>query len=157
MKHTNDIFLDRGNGLPNHFRLKEFANQQGLVMVHPRLIECLENLRKRLCDLFREEVWVIVTDGIRTYEDLERLAEFYGWIDEGGTVARDSKHLVSYGGIAADIKCFKAKKNAQGFRERIAQAIVGHEAREVFAYVKADYKDGHVHVDCWDRKKGKVA
>ena len=51
----------------------------------------------------------------------------------------------------------KAKKAENGYRERISQRIVGHEAREVFAYVKDDYADGHVHVDCWDRKKGKVA
>ena len=157
MKHTNDIFLDRGNGLPNHFRLKGFANGDGLVMVHPRLVECLEQLRARLCDLFREEVWVIITDGIRTKQDNERLAAKLGWTNQGGAVSPDSKHLTKYGGIAADIKCFKAQKNAQGFRERIAQAIVGHQARKIFAYVKDDYGDGHVHVDCWDRKRGRVA
>jgi len=149
---VNDIQLKN-----THFKLKEFANAKGFAMVHPRLLECLEDLRTSLCGLFDEEIWVIITDSIRTQDDLESLATRYGWIDEGGTVARDSKHLTKYGGIAADIKCFKAQKNDQGVRERISQRIVGHEARKYFAYVKDDYADGHVHVDCWDREKGRVA
>jgi len=142
---------------PSHFKLREFQNADGLAMVHSRLLDGLEELRGWLCKLFDEEVWVIITDGIRTQSDLERLAAKYGWIDEGGAVARDSKHLTKYGGIAADIKCFKAQPNQNGVRERIAQAIVGHEARKCFAFVKDDYADGHVHVDQWDRKKGRVA
>ena len=154
---TNDIVLALRDGTSSHFRLKEFQNADGLVMVHPRLLEGLENLRFALRTLFDEEIWVIITDSTRTQDDLESLATRYGWIDEGGTVARDSKHLTKYGGIAADIKCFKAQKNDQGVRERISQRIVGHEARKYFAYVKDDYADGHVHVDCWDREKGRVA
>lgn len=154
---TNDIVLALRDGTSSHFRLKEFQNADGLVMVHPRLLECLEALRERLCLIFAEEIWIIVTGGIRTEADNARLAATLGWADQGGLVGRDSKHLVKYGGIAADIKAFKAVKDRDGIRERISQRIVGYEARRIFPYVKDDYRDGHVHVDVWDRAKGRVA
>lgn len=158
----NDILLvtdkmrERNPLYEAHFRLREFANAEGVVMVHPALINGLEALRHELYCAFREEVWIIITDGIRTQDDLERLADKYGWIDEGGVVSRDSKHLTKYGGIAADIKCFKANKGPDGRRERVAQALVGRMARRFFLFVKDDYADGHVHVDCWDREKGGI-
>lgn len=154
---TNDIQL-----ADTHFKLREFANASGLVMVHPLLLKRLESLRAALNRCFSvipgmgREVQVVITDGIRTQEDLELLADKYGWIDEGGKVARDSKHLTKYGGIAADITASLVLLDG-GRVQRVPQNVVAREARPLFPYVKDDYADGHVHVDCWDRQKGGVA
>lgn len=151
---VNDILLVAscgGIGVPSNFKLKEFANAEGIAVVHSSLLTRLQYLRLDLGTRFGEEILIIITSGTRTEADLERLAATLGWIDEGGAVARNSKHLVKWGGIAADIKCVKAVS-----KERIPQEVVGEEARKLFPYVKDDYRDGHVHVDCWDREKGEV-
>ena len=153
---TNDIVLCLNNGQPSHFKLREFANAEGVAMVHPRLLSCLEELRGKLCAKYGREVWIIITDATRTRVDNEALGARLGWIDEGGVVSRESKHLTKYGGIAADIKAFFADPDPSGYRFRIPQSVVGEEARWVFAYVKDDYGDGHVHVDCWDRVMGTI-
>lgn len=154
----NDIVLMLEDGTPSHFKLREFANEEGVAIVNPLLLFRLELLRNKLAQIFGEEIWIIITDATRTQRDNERLAEKYGWYDEGGAVARDSKHLTKYGGIAVDIKAFKAQKDKlAGFRGRVSQAMLGRAARDIFPYVKDDYADGHVHVDCWDRSKGEIA
>jgi hypothetical protein len=89
-----------------------------------------------------EEIWVIVTDGVRTQDNLDRLAARLGWIDEGGAVARDSKHLAKFGGIAVDIVARVASS-----RDRVPQATLGEICRRYFDWVKDDYADGHVHAD----------
>lgn len=132
----------------SNFSLHEFENGDGLVMVHSTLLESLERTRAELCRKYEQEVCIVITDGIRTPEDLERLAAGYGWIDEGGTVSRESKHLTKFGGIAAD---FRATVKQTGFR--IDGGLVGNIAREFFDWVKDDYMDGHVHAD--NRIKGK--
>jgi hypothetical protein len=130
----------------SHFRLKEFENRDGLCMVHRATLESLERIRRDLCAMAGEEVWVIITDGVRTDADLERLAGRLGWIDEGGLVARDSKHLAKHGGIAVDLVAVVAST-----RQRVPQATVGTICRRYFDWVKADYADGHVHADNRDR------
>ena len=132
----------------SHFSLHEFENGDGLVMVNSTLLESLERTRAELGRKFREEVCIVITDGIRTQADLERLGEQYGWTDDGGTVSRESKHLTKFGGIACDFRAqFKRT------RYRIDSLLVGNIAREFFDWIKDDYMDGHVHAD--NRIKGK--
>jgi len=112
----------------SHFSLHEFENADGLVMVHPTVLTGLERVRRRLNDSTGGPVSIIVTDAVRTRRDLDRLAERYGWVDEGGRVSRESRHLARYGGI-------------------LPQRVVGDACREHFDWVKDDYPDGHVHAD----------
>ncbi|HIJ74474.1 MAG TPA: hypothetical protein HPP83_10280 [Candidatus Hydrogenedentes bacterium] len=126
----------------SHFRLREFENRDGLAMVHAATLEALERVRRDLCAAVGEEVWVIITDAVRTQADLERLAARYGWTDEGGLVARRSKHLAAFGGIAVDIVAVVART-----RQRIPQGVLGRVCRRYFDWVKDNYQDGHVHAD----------
>jgi hypothetical protein len=126
----------------SHFRLREFENREGLAMVHPGVLLSLERVRRDLGDELGEEVWLIITGAVRTDADLERLAARFGWIDEGGTVSRDSKHLAKYGGIAVDLVAVIAAS-----RERVSSVTLGRICRKHFDWVKDDYGDGHVHAD----------
>ncbi|MBN2310879.1 MAG: hypothetical protein JXR94_18030 [Candidatus Hydrogenedentes bacterium] len=132
----------------SHFRLCEFENGDGLAMVHASTLASLERVRRDLAAWARRDVWVIVTDALRTDADLERLAARLGWIDEGGAVSRDSKHLARHGGIAVDLVAVVA-----GTRERIPQRILGEICRRHFDWVKDSYRDGHVHAD--NRHRGR--
>ena len=126
----------------SHFRLREFENRDGLAMVHSATLVSLEEVRRDLNAMAGEEVWVIVTDAIRTDADLERLAARLGWVDQGGAVSRDSKHLAKYGGIAVDLVAVSADSRMQ-----VPQAALGKVCRRYFDWVKDDYADGHVHAD----------
>jgi hypothetical protein len=126
----------------SHFRLREFENAEGLAMVHATTLESLERVRRELCRTAGGEVWIIITDAVRTQADLENLAAHLGWIDEGGRAARDSKHLARYGGIAVDLIAVDAVT-----RRRIPQRDLGAACRRWFDWVKDDYRDGHVHAD----------
>ena len=125
-----------------HFRLREFENGEGFAMVHASTLESLERVRRDLGAIAGEEVWVIVTDAVRTQAELERLAARLGWTDEGGAVARGSMHLAEFGGIAADLVAVIART-----RERVPQRTLGAVCRRYFDWVKDDYADGHVHAD----------
>lgn len=140
----NDVrlLIDLDGEPVSNFRLREFENIDGLAMVHPKLLEALERTRRELCERVGETVWVLITDAVRTRADLERLAARYGWTDEGGTVARDSKHLAKHGGIAVDFIAVNART-----KRRIPQAELGAVCRKYFDFVKDDYADGHVHAD----------
>lgn len=140
----NDIpLLTWLDGKPvSNFRLREFENREGLAMVNAHLLLALEKVRRDLAEFAGEEVWVIITDSVRTHADLERLAARLGWAEEGGTVARHSKHLAEYGGIAVDLKAV-----VKSSRTRIPQAVLGKICRRHFDWVKDDYADGHVHAD----------
>ena len=143
-KRRNDVALAAevdGERL-THFRLREFENGDGLAMVHASTLDSLERVRRDLCALAGEEVWIIVTDAVRTRAELARL----GWTDEGGVVARASRHLLEYGGIAVDLIGVVART-----RERVPQRTVGAVCRRHFDWVKDDYADGHVHADNRDR------
>ena len=126
----------------SHFRLREFENRDGLAMVHSATLLSLERVRRELNAMAGEEVWVIVTDAVRTESDLERLAARLGWVDRGGAVSRDSKHLAKYGGIAVDLVAVSAES-----RMRVPQGTLGKVCRRHFTWVKDDYADGHVHAD----------
>lgn len=129
----------------SHFRLREFENRDGLVMVHPETVTALERVRRDLNALADEAVWVIITDAVRTEADQARLAARLGWVDEGGRVSRDSKHLAKYGGIAVDLIAVLAES-----RTRLPAETVGRVCRRYFDFVEDDYKDGHVHADLRD-------
>lgn len=134
-------------GKPSHFKFREFANRDGVAVVHPALLTGLELLRTDLGELAGEEVCIRITDATRTQDDLEALAERLGWADEpGGLVSRISRHLVRYGGIAADIEAYIKSTD-----EPVPQSVVTEMAGEHFDYVKGDYDDGHVHVDQRER------
>jgi len=133
--------------LVSHFSMHEFENDDGLVILHPTVLVGLERVRQKLNELAGVPIVIFVTDAVRTQQDLERLAEQYGWTDEGGTVSRDSKHLAKYGGIAVDIIAMPkgltfGRESARQWQERLGQTC-----REYFDWVKDDYPDGHVHAD----------
>ena len=131
------------DGAPvSHFKLREFENRDGLAMVHASVLLSLEKTRRDLCTRYGEEVWILITDAVRTPEDLKRIAARYGWTDEGGSVARRSKHLAEFGGIAVDLVAVIARN-----RTRVPQKVLGALCRQHFDFVKDDYKDGHVHAD----------
>lgn len=144
--------------LVSHFSMHEFENDDGLAMVHPTVLSGLERVRQELNRgrvAGDREMAILVTDAVRTQQDLERLAQRYGWTDEGGTVSRDSKHLAKYGGIAVDIIAvpkgltFGPGSGAlyRGIVGRPWQGRLGQACREFFDWVKDDYPDGHVHAD----------
>jgi hypothetical protein len=126
----------------SHFRLREFENSEGLAMAHQAALTALELTRRDLCARYGETVWILVTDAVRTQAELERLAARLGWTDEGGLVARRSRHLAEFGGIAVDIVGVVARTRA-----RVPQRVLGNICRRYFDFVKDDYTDGHVHAD----------
>ena len=143
----NDLrlsFRDGNEWHLSHFRMAEFANRAGYVMIDDSVIRSLEKVREDLGKQYECDVEVIVTCGVRTLEDNERLAELLGWTDEGGMVARDSQHLAEYGGIAVDIR---AQYKDGAAYTRVPADRVGAACQAHFNYVKADYADGHVHAD----------
>ena len=130
----------------SHFRLREFENREGLAMVHASVLESLERTRRDLGAMADEEVWIIITNAVRTQADLERLAARLGWVDEGGLVSRNSRHLAKFGGIAVDIVARVARTH-----RAIPQRTLGAVCRRHFDFVKDDYTDGHVHADNRER------
>ena len=70
-----------------NFRLREFANKQGLAIVHPALVTGLERLREYLRNEYDSDVRIQVTCGTRTEQDNVELAGRLGWTEEGGAVS----------------------------------------------------------------------
>jgi len=136
------LYTEIDGELVSHFSLREFENAYGFVMIHASVPRALEQVRRDLCHEAGEEVQIVITDALRTEEELRRLAKRYGWTDEGGTVSRNSRHLARYGGIAVDIV---ARVRSTG--ARFPQDRVGAVCRRYFDFVKDDYPDGHVHAD----------
>ncbi|HDP34125.1 MAG TPA: hypothetical protein ENN29_03330 [Candidatus Hydrogenedentes bacterium] len=130
----------------SHFKLREFENRDGLAMIHRSALTALELTRRDLYARYGETVWVLITDAVRTPDDLQRLAARYGWTDAGGLVARRSRHLAEFGGIAVDLVAVVART-----RSRVPQEVVGAVCRRYFDFVKYDYQDGHVHADMRER------
>jgi len=143
----NDVLLAyRVDGIwrKTHFRLYEFENAEGLAMVDPSVVQSLEQTRNDLCGCYEREVQIVVKDGVRTEADNERLGKWLGWTDEGGLVARDSRHLAKYGGIAVDVVARYREGDKWVY---VTQDLLAAACRVHFEYVKADYADGHVHAD----------
>ena len=143
----NDFLLNweyEGVVLESHFRLREFEDEDGLVVIDPGLVQSLELLRRDLSRFYSKDVQIVITSGTRTEADNEKLAERLGWCENGGQVARDSKHLPKYGGIAVDMY---ARYREGAIWAVVPQTTLGSACLVHFAYVKADYPDGHVHAD----------
>jgi len=136
------LYTEVGGELVSHFWLREFESAAGFVMIHASVPRSLELLRRDLCREEGEEAEVLVTDAVRTEDDLLRLARRYGWTDEGGAVSRDSRHLAMYGGVAVDIVA-----RVRGSGHAVSQARLGAVSRRYFDFVQDDYPDGHVHAD----------
>jgi hypothetical protein len=143
----NDVVLQWTEGgvlRDGHFKLREFETSDGLVMIDSTVVYSLEFVRRDLNHLYRSDVQIIITSGLRTEEDNAALAARLGWTDDGGQVSRDSRHLPKHGGIAVDL--FARRRYGQGWRI-IEQSVVGETCRPYFNFVKDDYEDGHVHAD----------
>lgn len=144
---SNDVRLcwqDGRDERPSHFRLCEFESGDGTVVVSAALVTSLERVRWDLSWDVGEDVQIVITSGTRSPADNKRLADKLGWVGDGGLVSRDSRHLPSHGGIAADIY---ARYQGEGGWIVLQKEDVAISCRRYFQYVKADYKDGHVHAD----------
>jgi hypothetical protein len=148
----NNIVLCTSDGKPSHFKLREFEVEWGdydsldmgehLCLVDSSVVDSLEHVRDDLGMIKMAEVEIIITCACRSKACNEQIAERLGWIDEGGLVSRDSKHLPHYGGIAVD---FYAKEKQTG--TKVKPKVVAEVANRYFDFVKADYEDGHIHAD----------
>lgn len=127
MPRTNDIQVSE------HFKLFEFAdhNDSELVVLNPMLPRRLERVRSILCTTFQIEIIIVVNSGTRTPKSNALLAETLGWIDQGGSVSKDSTHQPEYGGIAADIQALYAAT-----RQPVNHGNLIAAARSAFDYVK---------------------
>ena len=143
----NDFVLswhDGGKDHESHFRLCEFESCDGTVVVDTNLVRSLELTRRDLCVFLGTDVQIVIKSGTRTEAENERLAERLGWVENGGAVAHDSRHLPKYGGLAVD--CHARYREGASW-EVVAQTTLGSACRVHFAFVKDDYPDGHVHAD----------
>jgi hypothetical protein len=129
----------------SHFKMSEFESAAGYCMVDSDLLDVLERTRADLCETYGVDVQIVIKSGLRTEADNGRLAEKLGWVDDGGLVARDSRHLPKYGGIAVDIRARYRKADEWVY---VPQATLGSACRAHCTFVKDDYPDGHVHADC---------
>jgi hypothetical protein len=151
----NDVTLmwkDGETWRPSHFRMREFESDAGFVMVDSTALESLELVRRDLCMEFGVDVQLVITSGLRTEEDNARMAERLGWTEDGGLVARDSRHLPKYAGIAVDL--YARRLYGNGYK-LIPQDVVATACRRHFDYVNDNYSDGHVHADNRDKWEGK--
>ena len=143
----NDVklcYYNAGHPIVSHFNLREFETGDGFVMVDASVLVSLERVRADLGVQYGCEVRIYITCCVRTNAENEALGERLGWTHEDGIVARDSRHLPKYGGIAVDI--YAVIRSSTG-TNKVPQAAVAKACREHFEYVKADYYDGHVHAD----------
>jgi len=139
--YPGDVWLAADQPPGSHFRLREFLSPSGVAVVRSDLLRALEGLRAALWEAAGEEVFIRISSGTRTQADQVRLAQRLGWTDEGGLVSRTSRHLVEYGGIAADI--YARTRSGKAIPQQELAAV----CKKFFPFVKADYRDGHVHVD----------
>jgi len=132
--------------LTPHFKLSEFADRShdNLVIVHPLLVQRLELLRTALCNEFKADIAIIISCGTRTTRSNNRLAKLLGWTDADGAVSRDSQHLPTHFGAAADIFAVN----------HLTTARVPHNTLALLAWsffdVVIDHYPTHIHVDLRD-------
>lgn len=128
--------------LQSNFWLDEFQMREGTVILHPTIPVSLEMTRYELNVTEGEEVYIVVTGSTRSKKTNDELGRRHGWVGFGGTVSKDSKHLVENGACAVDFyAAYKASK------KRVDQKTVAKVARKYFDYVNDKYSDGHVHGD----------
>ena len=106
---TNDwYFADPRTGERSHFKGSEVQSDYDHV-VHIRqstliaLIDTRADLNALPIVDEGDEVCIAVTDGLRLPVDTQIIANKYGWLDEGGLVARESQHER---GCAVDIRAY---------------------------------------------------
>ena len=137
------LYTDINGELVSHFNLWEFRNPLGWVIIHPATVKALELTRRDLNRIHApNQIWIIITNTTRTIEQNEEMGRRLGWTDYGGIVAKQSRHLECYGGIAVDFKA----RNAHT-RKELPNSEVGAYARKHFDYVIDNYADNHVHGD----------
>jgi hypothetical protein len=137
----------------SHFRLREFESPSGAVCVQPSVLVSLELLRDDLWQRLSQEVEIIVTSGTRTDEDNERLAAKYGWIEDGGSVSRTSKHLLRNGACAVDI--IARIKKVPTFAINRWQREIPLDQLELFAKQRFDWVKAYkTHIHCDNRDGG---
>jgi len=142
MKNNIKIFSDIDGQLVSNFTLEEFENPHGWVILRAETPRALEHVRDAFNARYHpDKIIVIVTDCTRTPDQNERLALRYGWSHQGGAVAKNSFHLVQYGGIAVDFVVYNSTRLVP-----IPPAEVKPVADLYFSYVQC-YDDGHVHGD----------
>jgi len=143
MSHNEiPLYTEVDGKLVSHFLLSEFANPIGWVILHPKVPWALEMTRAALNARHHPDRIIIrVTDCTRTQNQLERLADKLGWIDEGGKVSRTSYHSDFLGGIAVDFVAYNTTQ-----RCNVSPVEVARIAALYFDWVKW-YSDGHVHGD----------
>jgi hypothetical protein len=126
----------------SHFKMSEFQNPDGWVMVHPALLRALELTRHALNEISKsKDIRITITDCVRTPQQNYALGRRLGYTDEGGLVSRNSYHLSQYGGIAADFIAWDASLDKE-----LSAAEVLPVAALFFHFSKA-YTDGHIHGD----------
>ena len=128
--------------IQENFWLDEFAMAEGTVILHPTIPVSLEMTRYELNVTEGEDVYIVVTGSTRSKATNDELGRRHGWQGFGGTVSKESKHLVEHGACAVD---FYAKYKAS--KKRVPQKTVAKIARKYFDYVNDKYSDGHVHGD----------
>ena len=128
--------------IQENFWLDEFAMAEGAVILHPSVPVSLEMTRYELNITEGEDVYIVVTDSTRSKATNNELGRRHGWTGHGGTVSKDSKHLVENGACAVDFYAVYAKS-----KKRVDQKTVAKIARKYFDWVNDKYSDGHVHGD----------
>ena len=142
MTNKIKIYTEIDGELISNFTFDEFENKLGWVILHEKIPWALEMTRAALNAMARPNIITIhVTNTTRTLSQLEQMGASYGWVDEGGKVARNSYHLHHFGGIAVD---FYARNKTLGVN--VPPKSVADVAGLYFDWVKA-YDDGHVHGD----------
>lgn len=135
-------------GKPSHFKAYELCNREHELVLHPLLIDALENTRSSLHGLVgHHRIGICVTSGFRSPADQRRLAVVLGlgWTDERppGKVSRQSKHRL---GLAADIYAYDWQKS-----RRVSKTVLARVARRYFPFIKQYPDTGHLHVDLCPR------
>jgi len=140
MRKPNDIKVSE------HFKLYEFEDRafHHLVVLHPQTLERLELLHYALSEDLKHPVAISITCGTRSPRTNTQLAKLLGWIDDGGLVSRNSRHLPKFGGIAADLYALDKKLRVLVPTNRLA-AIANQ-----FFDVVLDHYPTHIHVDLRD-------
>jgi len=135
----------------SHFKAREFRSKAtGLVLIHPTLPKGLELVRRDLCELYHEEIELVVTNGGRMPLDIKRLVEKWGWVDEGGRVSRNSTHnILDWPGIAGDIVGRRKGNNTREGRVLLVtmEEVCSRHFDKVIVYPNADWTREHTHVD----------
>ena len=127
--------------LVSHFTMKEFEDLNGQVTLDYYTLLAIEYTREELCHRYKEDVMIIITGATRTKDRNAFLGNLLGFLPNG-LVARNSFHLLKYGGIALDLKALIKRT-----KEPVSEANALGAAGMFFDFVIGSYDDLHIHVD----------